>query len=138
MSVINQSDIEHIDEALRKFANQKNMNGFAAILIGFTDDGDHTCLIAKGELNRVDMLYCFSKGIQNLFERMDALKHKSACAYYQNSCLMQFFLSVFSYFGKRGLSTVSGHDENYKYKERGLNPFQVETGIPVFPYGFAA
>ena len=50
MSVINQSDIEHIDEALRKFANQKNMNGFAAILIGFTDDGDHTCLIAKGEL----------------------------------------------------------------------------------------
>ena len=68
MSVINQSDIEHIDEALRKFANQKN------ILIGFTDDGDHTCLIAKGELNRVDMLYCFSKGIQNLFERMDALK----------------------------------------------------------------
>ena len=30
MSVINQSDIEHIDEALRKFANQKNMNGFAA------------------------------------------------------------------------------------------------------------
>ena len=40
MSVINQSDIEHIDEALRKFANQKNMNGFAAILIGFTDDGD--------------------------------------------------------------------------------------------------
>ena len=74
MSVINQSDIEHIDEAVRKFANQKNMNGFAAILIGFTDDGDHTCLIAKGELNRVDMLYCFSKGIQNLFERMDALK----------------------------------------------------------------
>ena len=64
MSVINQSDIEHIDEALRKFANQKNMNGFAAILIGFTDEGDHTCLIAKGELNRVDMLYCFSKGIQ--------------------------------------------------------------------------
>ena len=48
--------------------------GGAAILIGFTDDGDHTCLIAKGELNRVDMLYCFSKGIQNLFERMDALK----------------------------------------------------------------
>ena len=46
----------------------------AAILIGFTDEGDHTCLIAKGELNRVDMLYCFSKGIQNLFERMDALK----------------------------------------------------------------
>ena len=63
---------------------------------------------------------------------------KSACAYYQNSCLMQFFLSVFSYFGKRGLSAVSGHDENYKYKERDLNPFQVETGIPVFPYGFAA
>ena len=86
MSVINQSDIEHIDEALRKFANQKNMNGrrnrrsgknmngFAAILIGFTDEGDHTCLIAKGELNRVDMLYCFSKGIQNLLERMDVLK----------------------------------------------------------------
>ena len=74
MSVINQSDIEHIDEALRKFANQEGVNGFAAILIGFTDEGDHTCLIAKGELNRVDMLYGFSKGIQNLLERMDVLK----------------------------------------------------------------
>lgn len=74
MSVINQSDIEHIDEALRKFANQKNMNGFAAILIGFTDEGAHTCLFAKGKLNQVDMLYGFSKGIQNLLERMDTSK----------------------------------------------------------------
>lgn len=74
MSVINQLDIEDINETLQTFANQEGVNGFAAILIGFTDDGDHTCLIAKGELNRVDMLYCFSKGIQNLFERMDALK----------------------------------------------------------------
>lgn len=74
MSVINQLDIEHIDEALQKFANLENMNGFAAILIGFTDEGDHTCLLAKGELKQVDMLYSFSKGIQNLFERMDALK----------------------------------------------------------------
>lgn len=74
MSVINQLDIEDINETLQKFANLEGVNGFAAILIGFTDDGDHTCLIAKGELNRVDMLYCFSKGIQNLFERMDALK----------------------------------------------------------------
>jgi hypothetical protein len=39
---------------------------------------------------------------------------KSACAYYQNSCLMQFFLSAFSDFGKGNLSAVSGHDENYK------------------------
>jgi len=74
MSVINQLDIEDINETLQKFANLEGVNGFAAILIGFTDEGDHTCLIAKGELNRVDMLYCFSKGIQNLFERMDALK----------------------------------------------------------------
>ena len=74
MSVINQLDIEDINETLQTFANQEGVNGFAAILIGFTDEGDHTCLIAKGELNRVDMLYCFSKGIQNLFERMDALK----------------------------------------------------------------
>lgn len=74
MSVINQSDIEDINETLQKFANQEGVNGFAAILIGFTDEGDHTCLIAKGELNRVDMLYCFSKGIQNLLERMDVLK----------------------------------------------------------------
>ena len=74
MSVINQLDIEDINEALRKFANQKNMNGFTAILLGFTDDGDHTCLIAKGELNQVDMLYGFSKGIQNLLERMDTSK----------------------------------------------------------------
>ena len=74
MSVINQSDIEDINETLQKFANQKNMNGFAAILIGFTDEGDHTCLIAKGKLNQVDMLYGFSKGIQNLLERMDVLK----------------------------------------------------------------
>jgi len=74
MSVINQLDIEDINETLQKFANLEGVNGFAAILIGFTDEGDHTCLIAKGELNRVDMLYCFSKGIQNLLERMDALK----------------------------------------------------------------
>lgn len=74
MSVINQLDIEHIDEALQKFANLENMNGFAAILIGFTDEGDHTCLLAKGELKQVDMLYSFSKGIQNLLERMDVLK----------------------------------------------------------------
>ena len=74
MSVINQLDIEDINETLQKFANLEVVNGFAAILIGFTDEGDHTCLIAKGKLNQVDMLYCFSKGIQNLFERMDALK----------------------------------------------------------------
>lgn len=74
MSVINQLDIEDINETLQKFANLEGVNGFAAILIGFTDEGDHTCLIAKGKLNQVDMLYCFSKGIQNLFERMDALK----------------------------------------------------------------
>ena len=69
MSVINQLDIEDINEALRKFANLENMNGFAAILIGFTDEGDLSCLIGKG-----DMLYSFSKGIQNLLERMDVLK----------------------------------------------------------------
>ena len=74
MSVINQLDIEDINETLQKFANLEGVNGFAAILIGFTDEGDHTCLIAKGKLNQVDMLYCFSKGIQNLLERMDALK----------------------------------------------------------------
>ena len=74
MSVINQLDIEDINETLQKFANLEGVNGFAAILIGYTDDGDHTCLIAKGKLNQVDMLYCFSKGIQNLLERMDALK----------------------------------------------------------------
>ena len=45
MSVINQLDIEDINEALRKFANLENMNGFAAILIGFTDEGDLSCLI---------------------------------------------------------------------------------------------
>ena len=74
MSVINQLDIEDINETLQKFANLEGVNGFAAILIGFTDEGDHTCLIAKGKLNQVDMLYCFSKGIQNLFERMDTSK----------------------------------------------------------------
>ena len=74
MSVINQLDIEDINETLQKFANLEGVNGFAAILIGFTDEGDHTCLIAKGKLNQVEMLYCFSKGIQNLLERMDALK----------------------------------------------------------------
>ena len=74
MSVINQLDIEDINETLQKFANLEGVNGFAAILIGFTDEGDHTCLIAKGKLNQGDMLYCFSKGIQNLLERMDALK----------------------------------------------------------------
>ena len=74
MSVINQLDIEDINETLQKFANLEGVNGFAAILIGFTDEGDHTCLIAMGKLNQVDMLYCFSKGIQNLLERMDALK----------------------------------------------------------------
>ncbi|WP_337638542.1 hypothetical protein [Bilophila wadsworthia] len=74
MSVINQLDIEDINEALRKFANLENMNGFAAILIGFTDEGDLSCLIGKGKLNQGDMLYSFSKGIQNLLERMDVLK----------------------------------------------------------------
>lgn len=74
MSVINQLDIEDINETLQKFANLEGVNGFAAILIGFTDEGAHTCLFAKGKLNQVDMLYCFSKGIQNLLERMDALK----------------------------------------------------------------
>ena len=74
MSVINQSDIEDINETLQKFANLEGVNGFAAILIGFTDEGDLSCLIGKGKLNQVDMLYCFSKGIQNLLERMDVLK----------------------------------------------------------------
>ena len=74
MSVINQSDIEHIDEALRKFANQKNMNGFAAILIGFTDEGASSCIIGKGKLNRANILCSFSKGIKNLFEEMDAFE----------------------------------------------------------------
>ena len=64
MSVINQLDIEDINETLQKFA----------ILIGFTDEGAHTCLFAKGKLNQVDMLYGFSKGIQNLLERMDTSK----------------------------------------------------------------
>ena len=74
MSVINQSDIEHINETLQKFANLEGVNGFAAILIGFTDEGDLSCLIGKGKLNQGDMLYSFSKGIQNLLERMDVLK----------------------------------------------------------------
>lgn len=74
MSVINQLDIEHIDEALQKFANLEGVNGFAAILIGFTDEGDLSCLIGKGKLNQGDMLYSFSKGIQNLLERMDTSK----------------------------------------------------------------
>ena len=43
MSVINQLDIEDINETLQKFANLEGVNGFAAILIGFTDEGDHTC-----------------------------------------------------------------------------------------------
>ena len=74
MSVINQSDIEDINETLQKIASLEGVNGFAAILIGFTDEGDLSCLIGKGKLNQVDMLYSFSKGIQNLLERMDVLK----------------------------------------------------------------
>lgn len=74
MSVINQLDIEDINETLQTFANQEGVNSFAAILIGFTDEGAHTCLFAKGKLNQVDMLYGFSKGIQNLLERMDTSK----------------------------------------------------------------
>ena len=74
MSVINQLDIEDINESLQTFANQEGVYGFAAILIGFTDEGAHTCLFAKGKLNQVDMLYGFSKGIQNLLERMDTSK----------------------------------------------------------------
>lgn len=73
MSVINQADIESIDELLRKFANQENIKGFAAIIIGFTDEGALRGLLGKGELDRTDMRYHFSKGISDLFERIDAL-----------------------------------------------------------------
>ena len=45
MSVINQLDIEDINETLQKFANLEGVNGFAAILIGFTDEGALSCLI---------------------------------------------------------------------------------------------
>ena len=74
MSVINQLDIEDINETLQKFANLEGVNGFAAILIGFTDEGALSCLIGKGKLNQGEMLYSFSKGIQNLLERMDTSK----------------------------------------------------------------
>ena len=59
MSVINQSDIEHIDEALRKFANQKNMNGFC----GHPDrlHGMRVISEAHASLQRVSLigLICF-------------------------------------------------------------------------------
>ena len=74
MSVINQLDIEDINETLQTFANQEGVNGFAAILIGFTDEGASSCIIGKGKLNRANILCSFSKGIKNLFEEMDAFE----------------------------------------------------------------
>lgn len=74
MNAINQQDIEEITESVQKFADMEEVNGFVGILIGFTDGGAHTCVIGKGKLNRANILCSFSKGIQNLFENMDAFE----------------------------------------------------------------
>lgn len=74
MSAINQLDIEEITESVQKFADMEEVNGFVGILIGFTDEGGHTCIIGKGKLNRANILCSFSNGIKNLFEKMDAFE----------------------------------------------------------------
>ncbi|HIW78394.1 MAG TPA: hypothetical protein H9874_04520 [Candidatus Bilophila faecipullorum] len=73
MSVINQVDIERLNESLQEFV-KPDVKGFAAVILGFTEEGALTCMMAKGALNRVDMIYYFSKGIGELCDKMDTNK----------------------------------------------------------------